>query len=52
MCLVAAIATAESQDKLRKQKSCSTRALENMSQGLCMFDADGRIVLFNERYTR
>ena len=25
-------------------------ALENMSQGLCMFDADGRILLFNERY--
>jgi diguanylate cyclase (GGDEF)-like protein len=25
-------------------------ALENMSQGLCMFDADGKIMLFNERY--
>jgi diguanylate cyclase (GGDEF)-like protein len=24
-------------------------ALENMSQGLCMFDATGRIVVFNER---
>ena len=25
-------------------------ALANMSQGLCMFDADGHILLFNERY--
>jgi diguanylate cyclase (GGDEF)-like protein len=25
-------------------------ALGNMSQGLCMFDADGRILLFNQRY--
>jgi len=25
-------------------------ALHNMSQGLCMFDGDGRIVLWNERY--
>jgi len=25
-------------------------ALENMSQGLCMFDADGCVVLYNERY--
>ena len=25
-------------------------ALNNMMQGLCMFDADGRIVLFNQRY--
>src|SRR5262245_45772141 len=25
-------------------------ALENMSQGLCMFDSEGRLVLCNERY--
>ena len=25
-------------------------ALYNMSQGLCMFDADGRILLVNDRY--
>jgi diguanylate cyclase (GGDEF)-like protein/PAS domain S-box-containing protein len=39
-------------DKLRQQKILLDTALENMSQGLCMFDADGRIVLFNERYTK
>jgi len=25
-------------------------ALNNMSQGLCMFDSEGRLVLCNERY--
>src|SRR5262245_41365087 len=25
-------------------------ALENMSQGLCMFDSEGRLVLCNSRY--
>jgi len=27
-------------------------AIENIPLGLCMFDRDGRIVLFNQRYTR
>jgi diguanylate cyclase (GGDEF)-like protein/PAS domain S-box-containing protein len=35
---------------LRRQKVLLDTALENMSQGLCMYDADGRIQLFNERY--
>jgi diguanylate cyclase (GGDEF)-like protein len=35
---------------LHKQEILLDSALENMSQGLCMFDADGRIQLFNERY--
>jgi diguanylate cyclase (GGDEF)-like protein/PAS domain S-box-containing protein len=39
-------------DELRQQKILLDAALENMSQGLCMFDADGRIVLFNERYAK
>jgi len=34
---------------LNQQKMLLDTALENMSQGLCMFDATGRIVLFNER---
>ena len=32
------------------RRSCSIQRIDNMSQGLCMFDADGRILLFNERY--
>ncbi len=27
-------------------------ALNNMSQGLCMFDTDKRLVVYNERYAR
>jgi diguanylate cyclase (GGDEF)-like protein/PAS domain S-box-containing protein len=51
MCLVAALSARHSQDKLRQQKYLLDTALENMSQGLCMFEADGRIRLFNQRYT-
>jgi diguanylate cyclase (GGDEF)-like protein/PAS domain S-box-containing protein len=52
MCLVAALSDRQSKDKLRQQKLLLDAALENMSQGLCMCDADGRIMLFNERYTK
>ncbi|MDO9459243.1 MAG: PAS-domain containing protein [Alphaproteobacteria bacterium] len=52
MCLVAALSDRRSKDELRKQKSLLNTAIENMSQGLCMFDADGRIVLFNECYSK
>jgi diguanylate cyclase (GGDEF)-like protein/PAS domain S-box-containing protein len=51
MCLVAALSARHSQGKLRQQKYLLDTALENMSQGLCMFEADGRIRLFNQRYT-
>ncbi len=27
-------------------------AITNMTQGLCMFDAEGRILLFNQRYVQ
>ena len=36
---------------LREQKLQLDAALDNMSQGLCMFDAEGRIVLFNPSYS-
>jgi diguanylate cyclase (GGDEF)-like protein/PAS domain S-box-containing protein len=50
MCFVAAIGDRRSKDKLRRQKLLLDAALANMSQGLCMFEPDGRIILFNERY--
>jgi diguanylate cyclase (GGDEF)-like protein/PAS domain S-box-containing protein len=50
MCFVAAIGDRRSKDTLRRQKLLLDAALANMSQGLCMFDPEGRIVLFNERY--
>jgi PAS domain S-box-containing protein len=52
MCLVAALSDRQSKDTLRQQKILLDTALENMSQGLCMFEADGHIMLFNERYTK
>ena len=52
ICLVAALSDRQSNGKLRQQKILLDTALENMSQGLCMFDPNGRIVLFNERYAR
>ena len=52
LCLVAALTDRRSQDKLHQQKLLLDAALENMSQGLCMFDAKGCAILFNERYTK
>jgi len=52
MCLVAALSDRQSKAKFRQQKILLDTAIENMSQGLCMYDADGRIVLFNERYRK
>ena len=42
-------------EKTRELQSANVRidaALNNMSQGLCMFDGDGRLVICNERYLR
>ena len=52
MSLVTALIDRRSKSELHRQKVVLDTALENMSQGLCMFDADGRILLFNERYAR
>ena len=52
MSLVASMSARQSQDKLGQQRVLLDAALENMSQGLAMFDADGRVTLCNERYAR
>jgi len=49
--LSVAIIDGRAKSALRRQKVLLDTAMENMSQGLCMFDADGRILLYNERYT-
>jgi methyl-accepting chemotaxis protein len=36
--------------RLGEQNRRLTNAIDNMSQGLCVFDTQGRIVLFNRRY--
>ncbi|MCA1528513.1 EAL domain-containing protein [Bradyrhizobium yuanmingense] len=48
--LVAALLDRRAEGELGRQQIVLDSALENMSQGLCMFDADGKIILFNERY--
>lgn len=37
-------------DALKRQADISSAALDNMAQGLSMFDADDRLVTFNRRY--
>ncbi|SDJ75196.1 MULTISPECIES: bifunctional diguanylate cyclase/phosphodiesterase [Bradyrhizobium] len=49
--LVAAMLDRRSSSELHQQKVLLDSAIGNMSQGLCMFDAEGRILLFNERYS-
>jgi diguanylate cyclase (GGDEF)-like protein/PAS domain S-box-containing protein len=48
--LAAALIDRRTKRVLGRQQVLLDSALENMSQGLCMFDANGRILLFNERY--
>jgi diguanylate cyclase (GGDEF)-like protein/PAS domain S-box-containing protein len=48
--LAAAVLDRRAKGQLGRQQVVLDTALENMSQGLCMFDADGKILLFNERY--
>ena len=38
------------EDQVREQKLQMDAALENMTQGLVMFDGDGRIILWNRHY--
>jgi diguanylate cyclase (GGDEF)-like protein/PAS domain S-box-containing protein len=42
----------DANNKLHQQKVVLDTALENMSQGLCLFDGHGGIRLFNERFAK
>jgi diguanylate cyclase (GGDEF)-like protein/PAS domain S-box-containing protein len=48
--LLASMIDRRAKSELHQQKVLLDTALDNMSQGLSMFDADGRILLYNERY--
>jgi diguanylate cyclase (GGDEF)-like protein/PAS domain S-box-containing protein len=50
LCFVAAMNDRRAKAQIARQKRLLDAALENMSQGLCMHDAKGQMVLFNERY--
>jgi len=38
------------EDELREQNERFSAAVENMSHGLCMFDADERMIICNQHY--
>jgi diguanylate cyclase (GGDEF)-like protein len=50
ICLLAAMNDRQWKGDWQRQRILLDTALDNMSQGLCMLDADGRVMLFNERY--
>jgi diguanylate cyclase (GGDEF)-like protein/PAS domain S-box-containing protein len=52
MCAVGALSDRRSEGKLRYQKDLLDAALQNIGQGVCMFDAEGRVAVFNERYAK
>ncbi len=50
VCLAAALSARKAESRLREQKDLLDMALENMVQGLCMHDMDGRIMLYNKKF--
>ena len=42
----------QTQGEPRSEKYLLDTALQNMPHGLCMYEKDGRIILFNDRYAR
>jgi PAS domain-containing protein len=50
-CFIASVLVLAWHRRTRKQTTHLRTALNNMSEGLCMFDASARLILCNERYT-
>src|SRR5262249_50304163 len=50
ICVIASMSAWRIRQKLSEQNLRLDVALNNMNQGLCMFDAQGRIAIWNERY--
>jgi diguanylate cyclase (GGDEF)-like protein/PAS domain S-box-containing protein len=50
MCLIGALSERRSEERLREQNIRLDAALNNMCQGLCMFDTAGRLLISNKRY--
>ncbi len=48
--LITIIASIRRQSSLERTNLRFNTALENMTHGLCMFDADKRLVIWNDRY--
>jgi diguanylate cyclase (GGDEF)-like protein/PAS domain S-box-containing protein len=49
-CFAGAFADSARQDRIGEQNLLLNDALGIMAQGLCMFDADGRLVFWNDRF--
>ena len=52
MCFVASISAWRVRHKLSEQNARLDGALNNMVQGLCMFDAENSLLVWNERYRK
>ena len=50
ICIVGAWSDRRTREKLDEQNKRLDGALNNMSQGLCMFDGDNRLMVWNHRY--
>ncbi len=50
VCLTAALASRRARRALSEQNDRLGHAIDNMKQGLCMFDAQNRLMVWNERY--
>jgi len=50
-CLILSVIDWKTRERLRLQKFQLDTALGSITQGICMYDADGRVTLFNERYS-
>jgi len=50
LCIIALMLVAALHRRLSTQSRRLSNAIDNMSQGLCMFDSQGRIVVRNRRY--
>jgi diguanylate cyclase (GGDEF)-like protein/PAS domain S-box-containing protein len=51
MCLVGIFADSSNQRKIQDKNRLLNDAVSYMSQGLCMFDAEGRLVLWNKKFS-
>ena len=49
-CLIGSLSDRNTRRKLDAQNGRLDSALNNMNQGLCMFDADNKLVVWNHRY--
>ena len=50
MCMIGAWSDRSTREKTHEQNRRLDSALNNMNQGLCMFDADNALLVWNERY--